>query len=85
MTSLKLGKLPERAPVRLSIGLPPDLHRELTQYAALYRETYGEEESLAELIPYMLQSFLAGDRGFARARRSSGARARQAEANRTET
>lgn len=71
MTSLKLGKLPDRAPIRLSIGLPPDLHRALTEYAELYRVTYGQEESPAELIPYMLQSFLDGDRTFARMRRGN--------------
>ena len=31
MTGLKLGKLPDRAPIRLSIGLPPELHRELIE------------------------------------------------------
>lgn len=79
MTGLKLGRLPDRAPIRLSIGLPPELHCELTEYAELYRETYGQEESLAELIPYMLRSFLDSDRGFARARRSNGVRARSDE------
>lgn len=72
MTSLKLGKLPDRAPVRLTIGLAPELHRALTDYASLYREAYGQEESLVELIPFMLQSFLDSDRGFARARRGRG-------------
>lgn len=71
MSGLKLGKLPERAPLRLSIALAPELHRALTEYADLYRQTYGQEESVAELIPYMLQSFLDSDRGFARARRRS--------------
>jgi hypothetical protein len=70
MTTLKLGKLPDRAPVRVTVALAPDLHRALADYAALYRETYGQEESVAELIPFMLQNFLASDRCFARARRN---------------
>lgn len=76
MRGLRLGQLPDRTPVRLSIALPPDLHRALLAYADLYRETYGQEESLAELIPHMLQAFLDSDRGFARARRERKASAR---------
>lgn len=70
MTTLKLGKLPDRAPVRVTVALAPELHRALADYAALYREAYGQEESVAELIPFMLQTFLASDRSFARARRA---------------
>ena len=41
-------------------------------YAAAYEAAYGEAESVADLVPYMLQSFLAGDRGFAKARNVLG-------------
>jgi hypothetical protein len=41
--------------------------------AEIYRETYGEAETVAELIPFMLGAFLESDRGFAKARKS-GAR-----------
>ncbi|TGV31988.1 DUF2274 domain-containing protein, partial [bacterium M00.F.Ca.ET.168.01.1.1] len=37
--------------------------------AALYRQTYGQSETVAELIPFMLAAFLEGDRAFARARK----------------
>jgi len=37
--------------------------------ATLYEATYGESESVAELIPFMLRSFLDGDRAFSRARK----------------
>ena len=70
MPELKLSKLPERTPVKVTITVAPELNRALQAYAELYRETYGELELVAELIPYMLESFLAGDRGFAKARRS---------------
>lgn len=66
--SLKLPKLPERAPVKITIVIDPALHTMLRAYATLYRETYGAEESLTELIPYMLKSFLQSDRSFVRAR-----------------
>lgn len=38
-------------------------------YAELYRETYGEAEPVAALMPYMLESFFAADRGFATAKK----------------
>lgn len=70
---LKLAKLPERAPVKLLISMPPSLHEALSDYAALYAEIYGQTESVADLIPYMLRSFLDGDRAFVKWR--LGARA----------
>lgn len=69
MVSLKLGKLPDRTPVKITITVSPDLNQALQAYAALYRETYGEAEPVAELIPYMLESFLESDRSFAKARK----------------
>jgi hypothetical protein len=71
MTGLKLGKLPDRTPIKLSIALQPDLHERLRQYAVLYSETYGCEESLTELVPAMLSAFLDSDRGFVRRRGES--------------
>lgn len=72
MTDLKLPRLPERTPVKLSISVMPDLHEALKEYAALYALTYGREEPLIELIPAMLLSFLDSDREFGRSRRSRG-------------
>jgi len=68
VADLKLAKLPDRTPVKLAIALAPDLHRSLLEYAALYAKTYGYEETVAELVPAMLSTFLASDRGFAKAR-----------------
>ena len=64
---LKLGKLPDRTPVRITITASPELNQGLRDYAALYRATYGEAESIADLIPFMLAAFLESDRGFAKA------------------
>lgn len=71
MPELKLAKLPDRTPIKLAIAVTPDLHQMLQQYAALYAEAYGREESVAELIPAMLASFLDSDRGFVRSRNRS--------------
>ena len=68
--SLKLPRLPERTPVKMTIALDPATHAMLQVYAALYRETYGLEEPLSKLIPYMLKSFLESDRRFLRARQA---------------
>ncbi|HVM78152.1 MAG TPA: DUF2274 domain-containing protein [Stellaceae bacterium] len=70
MPDLKLGKLPDRTPVRIVLRVSPDLDRALRAYAELYREAYGEMESVAELIPSMLERFLESDRGYAKARRA---------------
>jgi len=69
MPDLKLAKLPDRMPVKLSIAVSPDLHVALRDYAETYREAYGTGESIAELIPYMLSAFINGDIFFKKARR----------------
>jgi hypothetical protein len=70
MNAIKLGKLPDRTPVRLAVAVSPELHRLLIEYAAIYGETYGQEESVTDLIPFMLQAFLESDREFSRAHRA---------------
>ena len=69
MPDLKLSKLPDRAPVKISIAVMPNLNAALLQYLALYNRTYSQDEKLPELIPFMLQCFLDGDRSFAKAQR----------------
>ncbi len=69
MPELKLAKLPDRVPVKLTITIQPNLAQSLREYAAVYRATYGEAESVEELVPFMLTSFLEGDRGFTKARK----------------
>jgi hypothetical protein len=64
VANLKLAKLPDRTPVKLAIGIAPDLHRKLVAYAELYTEEYGTAEPLAELIPAILEAFLESDRAF---------------------
>jgi len=71
MPELKLPRLPDRTPIKLAITITPDLHQMLQQYAALYAETYGQEEAVTELVPAMLVSYLESDRGFVRSRNKS--------------
>lgn len=74
MPDIKLAKLPDRTPVKLTIVITPDLHQALSDYAIVYRDTYGEAESVPDLVPFMLQAFLDGDRGFAKARQATRGR-----------
>jgi hypothetical protein len=71
MTELKLAKLPDRVPVKITFSAMPDLNQALHDYAAVYHATYGQVESVPELIPFMLASFLEGDRAFAKARKDA--------------
>ena len=68
MADLKLPRLPDRNPVKLSIAVRPELHQALIDYAALYATTYGRDEPVAELVPAMLAAFLDSDRTFIRGR-----------------
>ena len=70
MGELRLKKLPDRTPVKVTITVSPELNQALLDYAALYEETYGQAEPVQELIPAMLASFLDGDKLFARRRRA---------------
>jgi hypothetical protein len=70
MDELKLARLRDRTPVKITINLSPELSQALTEYAALYEEAYGQAEPIQELIPAMLTSFLECDKAFARRRRA---------------
>lgn len=74
MVDLKLARLPDRTPVKLSITVLPDLHQALQDYARLYAEAYGREEPVTDLIPAMLIAFLESDRSFVRARETASRR-----------
>lgn len=69
--ALRLAKLPDRTPVKVTITVNPELNHMLQDYAAFYAKSYGNEETVAELCPYMLQAFMEGDRGFQKARKGA--------------
>ena len=64
MAELKLAKLPDRTPVKIAIQVNPTLNQKLGAYAAAYKQTYGDDEKVCDLIPFMLEKFLEGDRQF---------------------
>ena len=67
---LKIGPLPDRTPVKLSLLIDPALKAELEVYAAVYADTYGDTPGVEALVPAMLEMFLASDAGFRRARKT---------------
>jgi len=68
MTELKLGRLPDRTPVKMTVCFTPDINALLIDYAIVYKLVHGQDASVAELIPHMLSLFLTSDRGFQKAR-----------------
>lgn len=72
MGKLKLSAIEDEKPVKVSIELPAALHRDLSDYAELLSAQSGQPVSdPIRLIAPMLERFIATDREFARARRSS--------------
>lgn len=66
------GPIANDKPVKVSMELPAELHRDLTAYAeVLARETGQPVGDAVRLIVPMLERFIASDRGFAKARRIS--------------
>ena len=60
--------LPER---KIRLRLPGRLGADLDDYCDLYAQVHGQEIELAALIEGILEQFLASDRAFQRACRSS--------------
>ena len=67
--TLRIGKLPDLTPVKITIQVDPELHQLLEDYARIYNESYDGSVGPAALVPSMLAGFLASDSGFKRARR----------------
>lgn len=70
MTKLKLGAIPDGKPVKVTVELPADLHRDLATYAEVLSQETGQlvGDPIRLIVP-MLQRFIATDRGFARSRK----------------
>jgi hypothetical protein len=73
---LKLAKLPDRTPVKITVAVSPELNKALQSYASAYRELYGEEESVPDLIPFILEDYLRSDRTFRKALKGMSGQAR---------
>ena len=63
---LRLGPLPKLESTKLTFACPAGLKADLDRYAALHAQAYGDAVDAVTLIPYMLDAFMAGDRGFRR-------------------
>lgn len=69
MTDLKLARLPDRTPIKVTVTIGAELHQALKEYATLYEKAYGVSEPVVDLIPFMLEAFLNSDKGFVRSGR----------------
>lgn len=73
MTKLRLSAFPDDKPVKMSVELPAAVHRDLVAYAEILARTSGEATppDPAKLIGPMLQRFMATDKGFNKAKRTT--------------
>ncbi len=69
MTKLKLGNIRDDKPVKLTIELPAQVHRDLTAYAEILEVENGEILEPAKLVAPMLERFMKTDRGFVKLRK----------------
>lgn len=68
MSKLKLGALADDKPVRVTLDLPAELHRDLVAYAEILTAETGRSTEPAKLIAPMLHRFMATDRAFTKAK-----------------
>ncbi len=68
MTGLKIRKIPDRTPVKITLALPPDVHADLLRYAEIYRHEHGSEETPLLLAAHMIAIFMQCDSGFRKAK-----------------
>ena len=68
--ALRIGKLPDLTPVKITVSLDREVHHLLEDYARIYGESYGEAVKPTELVPSMIAGFFASDNGFKRARKA---------------
>ncbi len=68
MTKLRITEIHDEKPVRITVDLPADLHRDLVAYATLLS---SDETAVnpARLVAPMLRQFITSDKEFARVRR----------------
>ena len=72
MAPLKLGQLPNRETTKITFSASAQLHDLLDTYAEAYEREYGQREKIADLIPFMLETFIQSDKAFQKSRRESG-------------
>lgn len=70
MVKLKLAPPADDKPVKVTVELPAELHRDLVEYGRLLAVPGSPPIEPARLIAPMLERFIATDRGFAKARKA---------------
>ena len=83
--TLKLSRLPNRTPVKLTCSFPPEIHEALKSYAAIYQETYGETEALEDLVPFIVGAFIQNDAEYRKQRKSRSRATKKPTAPRPQT
>lgn len=69
MSGLKITLIEDDTPIKVTVDLPANVHRDLLDYAkAMPAQAGGKVVELPKLIPEMLRRFMASDRGFIRGR-----------------
>ncbi|HKP78122.1 MAG TPA: DUF2274 domain-containing protein [Phenylobacterium sp.] len=71
MSKLKLSTVQDDTPVKLTVELPANVHRDLVAYSEALSQEGGKAVEPIKLIAPMLARFMGTDRAFARLRRSA--------------
>lgn len=74
MPKLKLGPLPDDKPVKITVELPAEVHRDLVAYAEALAAETNQQVDPTRLVGPMLARFMATDRAFLKARRTKSTR-----------
>jgi len=70
MAKLKITELSEDKRVKVTVELPPSVHRDLVAYAEILAAQSGQSISDPnKLIPQIIARFMATDRAFVRSRK----------------
>jgi hypothetical protein len=69
MAALKLAAVLDDTPVKITVELPAQVHRDLVAYSDALRKSGGRAVEPAKLVPPMLARFMGTDREFARMKR----------------
>jgi hypothetical protein len=71
MVKLRIAGLTEEKPVKVTLELPPSVHRDLVAYAEILGQQSAHPISdPTKLIAPMVARFMATDRAFVRSRKS---------------
>ena len=71
MQKLKISALPDNKPVKVTVELPAQVHRDLVAYAEVLSHKTSQKVEPAKLVAPMLAQFMATDRAFSKARRKT--------------